>query len=124
MEELSNLAKYPSPHYAIKQNRMITVREYLQISNCADEEPYSTLALSIRSKNCLNRLFQRNGTVHDILELPLARLMDMRNAGAKTIQEIFAMSKPTVLQFFQSSLCCALMWMIFPGRNGMKSRKS
>ena len=72
---------------AIEKNRGIRVGEFLQIRECTDAT-YDHLPLSARALNCLDREGFQHRSITDILNMPLARLAGMRNAGAKTISEI------------------------------------
>lgn len=77
----------PALSIAIENNKSITVGEFLQVKACV-ETTYDQLDLSVRAINCLDREKLENRTVSSILSMPLARLAGMRNAGAKTVNEI------------------------------------
>jgi len=77
----------PALYNAIEKDSSITVGEFLQVKACV-ETTYDQLQLSVRAINCLEREKLEHRSVSDILNMPLARLAGMRNAGAKTINEI------------------------------------
>lgn len=77
----------PTLYIAVEKDSNITVGEFLQVKDCA-ETSYDQLQLSMRALNCLERERLEHKSVSDILNMSLARLAGMRNAGAKTINEI------------------------------------
>lgn len=77
----------PALYLAIKKDSSITVGEFIQLQACA-ETTYDQLQLSVRAINCLDRAELEHRSVSDILNMPLARLAGMKNAGAITIIEI------------------------------------
>lgn len=77
----------PALYAAIEKDGNILVGGFLQIQSCADTS-YNQLHLSVRAVNCLDREGLEHKSVSDILSMPLARLAGMKNAGAKTINEI------------------------------------
>ena len=77
----------PTLYIAVEKDSNITVGEFLQVKDCA-ETSYDQLQLSVRALNCLEREHLEHKSVSDILNMSLARLAGMRNAGAKTINEI------------------------------------
>ncbi len=77
----------PALYIAVEKDSSITVGKFLQVKDCA-ETSYDQLQLSVRALNCLEREHLEHKSVSDILNMPLARLAGMRNAGAKTINEI------------------------------------
>ena len=72
---------------ALEKDGNISVGEFLQVPACV-ETAYDQLQLSVRALNCLERENLEHRSVSDILSMPLARLAGMRNAGAKTVNEI------------------------------------
>lgn len=77
----------PTLYIALEKDSSITVGEFLQVQSCI-ETTFDKLQLSVRAINCLEREKLVHRSVSDILSMPLARLAGMRNAGAKTINEI------------------------------------
>ena len=78
---------FPALYSAIENNSTITVGEFLKIKSCA-ETTYDQLPLSARALHCLDWELSERKSVSDILNMPLARLAGLRNAGVKTIHEI------------------------------------
>ena len=78
---------YPAIYRAIYNNEKITLREFLNAGNC-ENISYTKLSLSVRSTNCIQREFTASATIYDILDAPLVRVVCMRNAGIKSVQEI------------------------------------
>ena len=68
----------PALNMAIENNKSITVGEFLQVKACV-ETTYDQLQLSVRAINCLDREKLEHRYVSDILSMPLARLVSMRN---------------------------------------------
>lgn len=88
-DRISNRYAIPALQSAILRNDGILIQEYLNIQGFEDV-PISHLDLSVRSSNCLMREFGETFSCQTVLEMPLKSLIEMKSAGAKTIEEILS----------------------------------
>ena len=90
----------PDVYACILNNNNILVREFLKCSIQSDL-PYTSLPLSARAINCLDRECLPNRSIQDILNMPLMQLASMKNAGKKTIREILTVVSEYVTSSYE-----------------------
>lgn len=88
-DPISNRYAIPALQSAIRRNDGILIQEYLNIQGFEDV-PISQLDFSARSSNCLMREFGETCSCRTVFEMPLKSLIELKNAGAKTIEDILS----------------------------------